>query len=151
MNEQIKQQETVQSIDFGYVKQIDDTHFVVLADPDVYGSGYGVCPKEEDPWCKYDVADVQAYVKSHPDKVFAEYNNLPEWLDPVRSAQKQELADLEQWFTNVYDAQVKQYTRCERLGLTYDNKYGTIEELDALAEEKAKRIGELRTLLNAKE
>ena len=55
-----------------------------------------------------------------------------------------ELASLETWFTDVYDAQVKQYERCQRLGLGYDNKYGTIDELDAQAVSNAKRIKELR-------
>lgn len=55
-----------------------------------------------------------------------------------------ELSELETWFTEIYDVQVKQYERCQRLGLKYDNKYGTIDELDAEAAKKAKRIKELR-------
>lgn len=29
-------------IDYGYVIQIDESHFIVQADPNVYGSGYGL-------------------------------------------------------------------------------------------------------------
>lgn len=131
-------------IDYGYVIQIDESHFIVQADPNVYGSGYGVCPKEEDPWCKYDIADVQAYMQAHPDKVLADYAVKPDWLNKETNSQKAELSELEHWFSDVYDAQVKQYARCMRLGLPYDNKYGTIEELDEQAEQNAKRIAELR-------
>ncbi len=58
-----------------------------------------------------------------------------------------ELNDLENWFAETYDVQVKQYERCQRLGLDYDNKYGTIDELDAEAAKKAKRISDLRNML----
>ncbi len=69
------------------------------------------------------------------------------WDDPEELKKQQdykELADLEKWFTEVYDAQIKQYNRCQRLGLEYDNKYGTIAELDNQATASAKRISELR-------
>ena len=147
MEEKIKETEQT-PIDFGYVKQIDETHCIVQADPNVYGSGYGVCPKEEDPWCKYDIADVQAYMQAHPDKVLADYAVKPDWLNQELNEQRRELAELEHWFSDVYDVQVKQYARCVRLGLSYDNKYGTIEELDEQAEQNAKRIAELRQKVN---
>lgn len=150
MKEQIETIEQ-QPVDFGYVIQHDDSHFIVQADPNVYGSGYGVCPKEEDPWGKYEVADVQAYVGAHPDKVIDDYAVKPEWLNEELIAQTAELSELEKWFTDVYDVQVKQYARCERLGIPYDNKYGTIEELDAQAEQNAKRIAELRDVIQHKE
>lgn len=53
------------------------------------------------------------------------------------------------WFRNIYDAQIKQAERCERLGIPYDNKYGTVAELDQLAEEKASRINELKEIIGA--
>ena len=59
----------------------------------------------------------------------------------------EELAELETWFSEVYDMQMKQYERCQRLGITYDNKYGTIEELDATAYKNSQRISELRSLI----
>lgn len=61
----------------------------------------------------------------------------------------QELADLQEWFITVYDNQVKQYERAIRLGTVYDEKYGTIEELDTLAAQKAARITEIRGLLDS--
>lgn len=64
--------------------------------------------------------------------------------------ERKELVDLERWFTEVYDAQVKQYERCKRLGIEYDNKYGTIEELDKQATANAKRISELRNIYSVK-
>mgnify|MGYP003296042387 CR=1 FL=1 len=58
-----------------------------------------------------------------------------------------EIAKLQAWLDKVYDAQIKQAQRCERLGVPYDNKYGTVAELDTLAAEKAERIRELRESL----
>ena len=57
-----------------------------------------------------------------------------------------EIAKILNWFTNVYDSQIKQAERCRRLGVDYDNKYGTVEELDKQAEIKAARIKELRAI-----
>ena len=48
-----------------------------------------------------------------------------------------------QWFDK-YDLQVKQYNRCQRLGVEFDKD---IKELDDLAVVNAKRIKELRELL----
>lgn len=59
---------------------------------------------------------------------------------------REELKSLEEWF-EMYDRQVQEYNRCVRLGLEYDAKYGTIAELDATAFANAKRISELRELL----
>lgn len=58
-----------------------------------------------------------------------------------------EIAELQAWLDEVYDVQIKQAQRCERLGVPYDNKYGTVAELDTLAAEKAGRIKELREAL----
>lgn len=58
-----------------------------------------------------------------------------------------EIQEIEQWF-NEYDNQVKQYNRAMRLGVEYDGKLGSIEELDAQATEKAKRLAVLRGLVN---
>ena len=54
-----------------------------------------------------------------------------------------ELYDLMQWFDK-YDLQVKQYNRCQRLGVEFDKD---IKELDDLAVVNAKKIKELRELL----
>lgn len=57
---------------------------------------------------------------------------------------RDELNQLTNWFTD-YDVQVSQYTRCQRLGVEFDKN---INELDAQAVINAKRIKELRVLLN---
>ena len=54
-----------------------------------------------------------------------------------------ELNDLYSWFEE-YDNQVKQYNRCQRLGIAYDKD---IEELDNQARVNAERITEIRNLL----
>ena len=51
-----------------------------------------------------------------------------------------ELGNLYSWFEE-YDNQVKQYNRCQRLGIAYDKD---IEELDNQARANANRITEIR-------
>ena len=84
-------------------------------------------------------------------KLVPYYKTSEEILAEINEEKKQkarkELHELETWFTNVYDAQIKQAQRCERLGVAYDNKYGTVAELDQIATEKATRIRELRAIL----
>lgn len=54
-----------------------------------------------------------------------------------------ELNTLYSWFEE-YDNQVKQYERCQRLGIEFDKN---IEELDAQATTNQKRIAEIRNIL----
>lgn len=84
-----------------------------------------------------DYEDIQVYVP-YTEAELTEHN------------ERKELASLEKWFTEVYDTQVKQYNRCQRLGVEYDNKYGTIAELDKQATVNAKRISELRKKYSTK-
>lgn len=57
-----------------------------------------------------------------------------------------ELSDLYAWFEE-YDNQVKQYDRCQRMGIAYDKD---IKELDSQAKANADRITKIRKLLNDK-
>ena len=54
-----------------------------------------------------------------------------------------ELRNLYTWFEE-YDNQVKQYNRCQRLGIAYDKD---IKQLDNQAKINAERITEIRSLL----
>jgi hypothetical protein len=58
-----------------------------------------------------------------------------------------EISEINDWFNNIYDQQIKQAERAKRMGVLYDNKYGTVEELDALAVEKAIKLNQLRNEL----
>ena len=60
-------------IDYGLAIKKSDTFYIVNVDPNSYYSGYGVVSKEEDPYGKYDLADVQAWANEHPDKVLTEH------------------------------------------------------------------------------
>ena len=51
-----------------------------------------------------------------------------------------ELGELYAWFEE-YDNQVKQYNRCQRMGITYDKD---IKQLDNQARANANRITEIR-------
>lgn len=69
------------------------------------------------------------------------------WTDEEELKKQQEFEELialEKWFNEIYDIQVKQYNRCQRLGIQYDNKCGTITQLDSQAVINAKRINTLR-------
>lgn len=66
-----------------------------------------------------------------------------ETLKQKREVTQNEIREIQAWFAE-YDNQIKQYERCVRLGIAYDNKLGTIEELDAQAAEKAMRLSQLR-------
>lgn len=70
-------------IDFGQVIKRNDNDFVVMADVSQYDSGYNVVPKTVDPDNKYDIEDVRQYCDANPDKVFDDYEPVPE---PVPSA-----------------------------------------------------------------
>lgn len=60
-------------IEYGYVIKKSDTFYVVNVNPNSYYSGYGVVSKEEDPYGKYDLTDVQLYATENPDKVLTEH------------------------------------------------------------------------------
>lgn len=83
-------------------------------------------------------------------QIYADETGYPRVREPIITQEakyRDELDELETWFSEVYDMQMKQYERCQRLGITYDNKYGTIEELDATAYKNSQRISELRSLI----
>lgn len=60
-------------IDYGNIIARPDGTFVVFVNLNSLHSGYHVCSKEVDPYNKYDLSDVQAYVTEHPEKVYTEH------------------------------------------------------------------------------
>lgn len=56
---------------------------------------------------------------------------------------QKEMVELQLWFEE-YDNQVKQYIRCQRLGIEFDKD---INELDNQAQLKAQRVSEIRNIL----
>ena len=59
---------------------------------------------------------------------------------------KKQLKLTEKWL-ELYDKQVAEYNRCKRLGIVYDNKYGTIEALDNQAVERIALVNQYREKL----
>jgi hypothetical protein len=51
----------------GYFLKRNNEDFVINIELNQFGSGYNVVPKTIDPWGKYDIAEVQAYAKDHPE------------------------------------------------------------------------------------
>ena len=72
---------------------------------------------------------IQEVVRTEKDELFNEIGDINEWFD-------------------MYDMQCKQIARCQRLGIPYDNKYGTPEELDREAEKKSARLNEIYKIIN---
>lgn len=87
------------------------------------------------------VIDVE-YVE--PKEAYDEYEDVLK-IEPLNETEllNLELGDLYAWFDE-YDNQVKQYTRCQRMGIAYDKD---IVELDNQAKVNAERITEIRNLL----
>lgn len=93
--------------------------------------------------------DVEEIVEIPAKEAYDDYEDIQVYIPFTEQELKEraagkELAELEKWFADIYDVQVRQYERCQRLGLPYDNKYGTIAELDEIANLNAARINELR-------
>ena len=51
----------------GYFLKRNNEDFVINIELTQYGSGYNVVPKTLDPCNAYDIAEVQAYAKAHPE------------------------------------------------------------------------------------
>lgn len=92
-----------------------------------------------------EIPSKEAYDEYEEIQVYVPYTEE----ELTERAERKELTFLEKWFAEVYDVQVKQYDRCQRLGIEYDNKYGTIAELDEQAVTNAKRISEMRNKYQA--
>lgn len=85
---------------------------------------------------KIDVAGVPAYDEFEDIQVYIPYTE--------KELLQRELYNLEDWFVNYYDIQVKQYERCQRRGKQFDKDIG---KLDEEADKNASRISEIRELL----
>ena len=91
-------------IDYGYVIKKRDDFFIVKVDLNDFHSGYGVVSREDDPYNKYDLADVQAYAAEHPEKVLTEHP-MTEEVEKQRQL-KEEQRKLEDINRQVFDAMV---------------------------------------------
>lgn len=121
-------------MDYGYVIKKSDDWFIVDVDLNVYNSGYGVVPKTEDPWGKYDIEDVRAYCLAHPDKVLTEHPQKE------RYELENEKANIEYWLREH-----------DYIGTKIATGRAIVEEYaDEIAEmtTKANRINEIDALLN---
>lgn len=127
-----------------YIKKINDDFYVLSHDKKINSWSYGV--SRTDPYSAYSFVEIEQYYNEHPEMRFEYYDGELErntYYNTLHTLQA-ELTELNDWFSNVYDIQVQQYNRSARLNLPYDAKYGTIEELDALATKNSIRIRELR-------
>lgn len=121
-------------MDYGYVIKKDDNWYIVDVDLNNYYSGYGVVPKTEDPWGKYDIEDVKVYCEANPDKVLTEHP-LAE-----RVFLQEERNFLDQW---LHDH--------DYIGTKIATGRATPEEYEAEIAEmtaKAERINEIDAILN---
>lgn len=91
-----------------------------------------------------DVKEVIDEPQVDAREAYDEYEDILR-LEPLNETEllNMELSELYAWFDE-YDNQVKQYNRCQRLGIAYDKD---IKELDNQAKANAERITEIRGLL----
>lgn len=92
-------------------------------------------------WC--DESGKYIIKETSPDENGRRRFQIVEYKPTQEELLNSELNDLYTWFDE-YDNQVKQYNRCQRLGITYDKD---IKELDNQAKTNAERITEIRNLL----
>lgn len=124
-------------MDYGYVIKKNDDWFIANVDLNNYYSGYGVVPKTEDPWGKYDIEDVRMYCEANSDKVLTEHPLAGKIL------LMQERESLDQWLRDH-----------DYIGTKIATGRATVEEYaDEIAEmtTKANRINEIDELLSVEQ
>lgn len=86
-------------------------------------------------------------IEIEPDENGRRFQIQDQPLQTIEESIRSQISALENWFAEIYDVQIQQYMRCQRLGIEYDNKHGTVSELDSEAIKNSERIKELRALL----
>lgn len=136
---------TQSEVDYKKFKLVEDKLFIM------HHEATGFKPKKshyeviaEYPNGGKDVKEVIDEPQVDAREAYDEYEDILR-LEPLNETEllNVELSDLYMWF-NEYDNQVKQYNRCQRMGIAYDKD---IEELDSQAKTNAERITEIRDLL----
>ena len=132
--------------DYGLVIKRSDTFYIVDVNANVYNSGYGVVSKEEDPYGKYDLADVIAWAEAHPDKVLTEHPLEAEMQ--LRSQLAAEEAELEEINKQLFDEMVEVVfnTGASTMALA-SKEEGDVSPVDALL---AKRVSTMETIADLK-
>ena len=108
----------------GYVIRRSDTDYVINCDAHGNG-GYNVVPLEVDPWNKYTIEEVEAYLQDNP-AMLLDYTALQE-EESIRI----EIASLKTYLS--YTDYI--YPKCQELDLDVTYMYS-----DTIAERKATRI-----------
>lgn len=107
----------------GYVKKYSETSYAINCDSQGNG-GYNVVPKTIDPWNKYDISEVEAYIAEHPEMLL-DYEAIE-----AEEAHKTEIASLKAYLSSTDYI----YPKCLELGLDVN-----IEYADTVAQRKAAR------------
>ena len=112
--------------DYGLVIKKSDTFYIVDVNPDVYNSGYGVVSKDEDPYGKYDLADVQAWAAENPDKVLTEHPLEAQMeLERQLAEEQAELAEINR---QLFDEMVDKVFADEASGIATMSEGGEADE-----------------------
>lgn len=127
--------------DYGLVIKKSDTFYIVDVNPDVYNSGYGVVSKYEDPYGKYDLADVQTWVAKNPDKVLTDHP-LEEQIQLQQQIADKE-AQLAEVDKQIFDLMCQDFANRLQDVQTLS---GTMEEVIALLTQKNTLMQEIESL-----
>ena len=129
-------------LQYKYIWKYSDDCYVMYASNNTEENSCSYTPNSK------QFSEVKQYYNNHPEfhidgSKFNPEAKLIKWFETNVYPLQQELLQLEEWFMT-YDMQVLQYNRSVRLNTPYDDKYGTIEELDTQAALNSQRISELR-------
>ena len=132
--------------DYGLVIKRSDDFYIVDVDPGIYNSGYGVVSKAEDPYGKYDLADVKAWAAANPDKVLTEHPLEAEMQ--LRSQLAAEEAELEEINRQLFDEMVEVVFNAGVATMALDSEEGSdVSPVDALL---AKRVTAMEAIADLK-
>lgn len=90
---------------FGYVRK-RGIGYVVGLDSDGSGTGYHVVSKDIDPYNRYDIDEVLAYIKANPDKLLAEVTPTDSLEEDARRDRDKRI-DAVEWRVTRYNTQVQ--------------------------------------------
>ena len=121
-------------MDFGYVVKKTDDWYIVMLDSKLENAGYGVVPKTEDPYNKYDINDVKTYCTLNPDKMI----NVDVYDDVLNK--RSHILNLKQYLFDTDYAVIK----CSEQNLDLGTEYPGLKEK---RQEARTRINELESTL----
>jgi hypothetical protein len=113
----------------GFVLKRSETDYVINCDAQGNG-GYNVVPKEIDPYNKYTIAQVEAYLAEHPERL------LDAEAIEAEKQKQQEITSLKGYLADTDYI----YPKCLELGLDVDVEYAEVVSQRKLARNRIQEL-----------